>query len=355
MNNGAKTTGYEQPAVATNRNSRQNKAVDCEANEPPAEPQASLESLLKAHDYEQPTAATNMNLHKDKAVDGDTKQPPAEPQRWPEILREALNFATKLSVGLIRMLRTFVVTLAPFLSTLLVLFFLVNILRAAFESSCKIPFVPYISYPYCQSFDDRTQRVDSLENLQSQLNVVREVAGIVDHSKVPSRDKIVDHLTDFWQLTDNTIDGLGDFLQGIDRMVDSTITRNEITLRNLRNIASKRAEPASIVLQVIAVLFHTPLTAENAIRRQYLEHLDRLMAETDRLLLDSHLQDNNLKRLANIQWDIHNIIVGDNDHVTEQEQEVQGNFWAQFGGYKKLLDDYKQQAAVLQQLDVQRK
>ena len=138
-------------------------------------------------------------------------------------------------------------------------------------------------------------------------------------------------------------------------MVDSAITRNEITLRNLKNIALKRAEPASIGSQVIAVLFHTPLTAENTIRRQYLAHLDKLTAEIDMLLLDSHLQDNNLKRMANIQWDIHNVIVGDNSYVTEQEQEVQGKFWAQFGGYKNLLGDYKQQAAVLRQLDVQRK
>lgn len=45
----------------------------------------------------------------------------------------------------------------------------------------------------------------------------------------------------FWQLTDNTIDGIGDFLQGIDRMMDSAITRNEITLRNLEDIAFKSA------------------------------------------------------------------------------------------------------------------
>lgn len=137
-------------------------------------------------------------------------------------------------------------------------------------------------------------------------------------------------------------------------MVDSAITYNEITLRSLKNIASKGAGSDSIVSQVIAVLFHTPLTAENAIRRQYLEHLDKLTTEIDRLLLDSHLQDNNLKRMANIEWEIHNVIVGDNNHVTEQEQEVQGNFWAQFGGYKKLLDNYKQQAAALRQLDMQR-
>jgi hypothetical protein len=138
-------------------------------------------------------------------------------------------------------------------------------------------------------------------------------------------------------------------------MVDSAITRNEITLRNLRNIAFKRAESASIVSLFFAVLMHKPLTAEHAIRRQYLKHLDKLTAEIDRLLLDSQLQENNLKRMANIQWDIYNVIVGDNNYVTEQEQEVQGRFWALFGRYKNLLDDYKQQAAVLRQLDEQRK
>ncbi len=138
-------------------------------------------------------------------------------------------------------------------------------------------------------------------------------------------------------------------------MVDSAITRNEITLRNLKYIALERAASASIVSQVIAVLFHTPLTTENAIRTQYLEHLDKLTAEIDRLLLDTQLQGNNLKEMANIQWDIHNIIVGDNNDATKQEEEVLGRFWAQFGGYKNLLDKYKKQAAVLQQLDVQRK
>lgn len=200
--------GTNRPAVATNRNPNQDKAVDRDANEPPAEPQASPEILWKAQDHEQPTAATNMNPHKDKAVDDDTKRAPAEPQLRLEILREAQDFATKLSMGLIRMLGTLFMTLAPFLLTLLVLFFLFNILRAVFESACKTPFVPYISCPYCKSSDDRTQRFSSLENLQLRLvhvqqigasgltlpmqleyskNVVREVAGIVDHSKVPSR------------------------------------------------------------------------------------------------------------------------------------------------------------------------
>ena len=128
-------------------------------------------------------------------------------------------------------------------------------------------------------------------------------------------------------------------------MVDSAITRNEITLRSLRNIASKRA--GSIVSQVFAILMHKPLTAKNAIRREYLQHLDKLTAEIDRLLLGSQLQEKNLKRMPNIQWDIHNVIVGDNNYVTEQEQEVQGRFWALFGRHKNLLDDYKQQAAVL--------
>lgn len=59
--------------------------------------------------------------------------------------------------------------------------------------------------------------------------------------------------------------------------------------------------------------------------------------------------------MANIQWNIYYVIVADNTRVTEQEQEIQGRFWALFGRYKNLLKDYKQQAAVLQQLDEQRK
>ncbi len=321
VDNGAKTSGCEQPAVATNRNPYQDKAVDRDANEPQGEPQASPAILQKAQDYEQftavtnmnlhkdkadksdtkkplgepqalpailqkaqdyklPTTTTNINLHKDKADDGDTKKPLrepqaspailqkaqdykqltaatnnntwkplrnpralkailkkaqdykqpiaatntnlfkdkadnsdikkplAEPQRWLKILRKAQDFVTQLNMGLIRMLGTLCIMLAPLLSTLLVLFFLFNILCAAFESACKLPCVPYISYPYDQSSDDRTQRFTSLDSLQSQLlhvqqigasgltlpmqleyskNVVREVAGIVDHSKVPSR------------------------------------------------------------------------------------------------------------------------------------------------------------------------
>ena len=70
------------------------------------------------------------------------------------------------------------------------------------------PFRPYVFSSYCQSSDDSIQRFNELDNLQSRLvhvqqigasgltlpmqleyskNVVREVAGIVDHSKVPSR------------------------------------------------------------------------------------------------------------------------------------------------------------------------
>lgn len=100
---------------------------------------------------------------------------------------------------------------------------------------------------------------------------------------------------------------------------------------------------------------HKPLTAENAIRKQYLEHLDKLTAEIDRLILDSRVQEDNLRGMANIQWNIYYVIVADNTRVTEQEQEIQGRFWALFGRYKNLLKDYKQQAAVLQQLDEQRK
>src|SRR2546430_2740631 len=92
MDNDAKTSGYEQPAVATNRNPHQDKAVDSDANEPPAEPQASPEILRKAQDYEQPTADTNMNPHEDNPVDGDAIEPPAEPQASPEILRKAQDY-----------------------------------------------------------------------------------------------------------------------------------------------------------------------------------------------------------------------------------------------------------------------
>ncbi|KAF7502827.1 hypothetical protein GJ744_005020 [Endocarpon pusillum] len=370
--------GYERPITATNMTPHQDKAADGSAMEPPAEPQASPEILPKVKDYGQPTAATNMNRHHDKTVDGDNKKPRVKPQRWPEI---AQDFLTILNIGLNRMLDIFgilgtlFVTLVPLLKVL-ALFAVINIFRTAFESPCEIPLVPYTFGSYCHSSDDSIQRFNALENMQSRLlhvqelgasgltlpmqleyskNIVREVGGIVEHSKLPSRDEIVYHLTEFWQLADNTIEGISVFLNGIDRMVDSAITRNEITLRNLKNIAFKRAESAGTVSQVFAILLHKPLITENAIRKQYIEHLDRLTAEIDRVLHDSRLQEINLKGMANIQWDIHQVIVGDNNHVTVQEQEIQGRFWTLFGRYKNLLDDYKKQAAVLQQLDEQRK
>ena len=152
-----------------------------------------------------------MNPHQGKAVDRGTKKSRVKAQRWPEI---AEDFGTMLNMGLNRMLGIFgtlctlFVTLAPLLPKVLVLFALINIFHAAFESACEIPLVPYTFPSYCQSSDDRIQRFNTLENIQSRLvhvqalgasgltlpmqleynkNVVREVAGIFDHSKVPSR------------------------------------------------------------------------------------------------------------------------------------------------------------------------
>lgn len=113
---------------------------------------------------------------------------------------------------------------------------------------------------------------------------------------------MVSHLTEFWQLTDRTSDDIGDFLQGINRMTDSVITRNEFTLRNLKRIALSRTEPSSIRSRVVAVLFHSPLTVESAVRRQYIEHLDKLTGEIDTLILSSHLVEINLKQMSDLQF-----------------------------------------------------
>lgn len=160
------------------------------------------------------------------------------------------------------------------------------------------------------------------------------------------------HLTQFWQLTDTTGEEIGNFLQGIDRMMDSVITRNELTLRNLRRLA--HASPPTIGAQVWAVLVHAPLTIDDAVRRQYIEHLDRLTGDIDVLILKSHLVELNLKDMSNIQWDLHDLINGDNSDIKHKEKAVQGSFWAWFGGHQNLLEDYKQQAAVLKGLDGQR-
>ena len=137
--------GYERPIPATNINAQQDKAIDGDAIESPAEPQASPEILRKAQDYGQPTPATNMNPHQGKAVDRGTKKSRVKAQRWPEI---AEDFGKMLNMGLNRMLGIFgtlctlFVTLAPLLPKVLVLFALINIFHAAFESACEIPLVP---------------------------------------------------------------------------------------------------------------------------------------------------------------------------------------------------------------------
>lgn len=169
------------------------------------------------------------------------------------------------------------------------------------------------------------------------------------------RDKIVGHMNDFWQLTDVTGEGIGDFLQGIDRMVDSVITRNELTLRNLKRIAISRSVSRSIASQVAAVLFHTPLTAVDAARRQYLQHLDSLTSDIDSLILEAQILDLNLKNMANLQWDIRRLIVGDRAEVAQNYNEVQSRFWTWFGAHQDLLQDYRQQANILEGLDQQQK
>lgn len=116
MGNDVKTSGHEQSAVNSNRNSHQDKIVDSDTNEPPLAPQRKLKVRpaaqgkvvdgntkkpqgepqrgpeIRNKGYERPIAATNMNPHQDKAVDGNAVEPPAEPQASPEILPKVKDY-----------------------------------------------------------------------------------------------------------------------------------------------------------------------------------------------------------------------------------------------------------------------
>lgn len=163
--------------------------------------------------------------------------------------------------------------------------------------------------------------------------------------------QITSQLTDFYQLADTTGENLSSFLAGVDRMMDSVIVTNERTLRSLRRLA--HTTPPSISSQALAVLIGTDITTSGAVRTHYLSHLSKLKGDIDGLILHAQLVAQNLRDLETITWTIKGIATGDKQDIANEKKEVQGRFWAWFGGYGDLLAGFEEQRVVLRGLDTQ--
>lgn len=135
------------------------------------------------------------------------------------------------------------------------------------------------------------------------------------------RTKKVSQLTNFWQLAQSTGDDIGNIVQGINRLMDSAITRNEIMLRKLHTFVASRGQSASLEWQLFAILFQRPLTLNQAIRQKYLNHLDKLTSMIDVLLARFQYIEIKLKDMFELQFDLHHLIIGDGDTVEDQKKD----------------------------------
>lgn len=131
-------------------------------------------------------------------------------------------------------------------------------------------------------------------------------------------------------------------------MLDSVITSNDYTLLKLQKVQKLQASRS---MQVVAVLFNRPLNYHEAVREEYVQHLETIKNRITVLLVTSVTVRDGLRQLSDIQFGIRDVVVGD-EHVIEERKDQLKAQW--FRQNTRSLNKFEKLLQILKVLDQQR-
>lgn len=275
------------------------------------------------------------------------------------------------------------------------LMFLQNLLTssiyAAVSPICRIPGVSFLNLPPCRyvshSVDTPTisagasapVEFDALMKTQSQFEdiltesatgvslpldmkrseaSIRDLRGIVEYSKLPSRAEIL------WEF-DGFVDGartasydLQRFNSHVGRGVDIVLSTARWTRRVLDDMAIKQSSrgaiPAFIQDRLLAP-FKPVQFSEAMLLDQYIAHTRVVSDEIARLLDEAQALLLVLQNLEDRLDVIQSIAVRDNIIAQAGKDEILSRLWTSLGGYRKELGQFDKNLALLEQVGRYRK
>ncbi|KAI1821147.1 hypothetical protein F4861DRAFT_485636 [Xylaria intraflava] len=304
----------------------------------------------------------------------------------PEMIFDSLAWVLSVIGMAFRMLRG----LAALVLALYVVGVIATISRnriAHFTSSalrpiCRFPGVSHLDLPFCT--DDpgpagpkaTSQPIEfsELMNVQSLIEMVaedsaskvslplemkqteasvRDLRTMVKYSELPVRDELVYEFDGYIEAVRRASRDLQSFNTQVESVVDSLISINRWTSRNLDTISANQNFLSQGFNWLLAP-FQPGIYDEGAILDKYIEHIALVSDEIEKLILRAEATLSHLYRAENHVHSLQDHAVRGKIMVNEQRNEVFWDLWTLVGANTRRLHNLKGQLSLLRQVEGQR-
>ncbi|QIW98282.1 hypothetical protein AMS68_003800 [Peltaster fructicola] len=258
-------------------------------------------------------------------------------------------------------------------------------LYSALSPLCRLPMVPYLNLPFCESylsgeihgpaeFDKLMQAQAQFEDVLSSsahgvmlpLDMKRSEAGIrdvrevVQYSSLPSRNELVFEFGNFIEGARQAGLDLSRFNMRIGHAVDRILSTNRWTLQVIEGVADHDASRGSITgfisdnLNVFAP-FQTVALSRDTLLDQYLRHTSAVEEQVLVLIENAELLLRDLEHLDNRLDVIASIVARDGITVEGNKEALFATLWTKLGGNRLTVAKLEKQLKLLREVGQYRK
>ncbi|KAK4648577.1 uncharacterized protein QC761_111440 [Podospora bellae-mahoneyi] len=262
-------------------------------------------------------------------------------------------------------------------------------LAVSLSPLCRLPGVSYLNVPFCgpnKSEDDKPANVDfdSLVDAQSLLEQVlertvegvtlpldikrseasiRDLRTIVRHSNLKGKQELVLEFDGYIDTVRSVVHELSSFNVHVGSTVDSVISMNRWTARQLDtlegdNVLKPRIENndpwLSQMVEWVLSPFQPVVFTEDHLKDTYLRHASHVQDRIASLILEAQTVLSSLTKAEDHLEIIHEVAHRSTEEVKTSRQDILYTLWTLVGANNQKLKDFKSQLSVLGQIETQR-
>ncbi|KAF1944621.1 hypothetical protein EJ02DRAFT_501278 [Clathrospora elynae] len=187
---------------------------------------------------------------------------------------------------------------------------------------------------------------------------IRDLRTLVRYSRLPSRKELDNEFEYFVQTANEASVDLSRYNSRIGAAMDRVIATNTWTMNVIQGISEKETSIGAVsrvVNSMAGAFVAPPLTLQQRIFDQYVLHVGKNKEEITRLIEQAQALLLVLNNLDGRLGTIFEIATGDDQTITQNQEELLGSLWTKLGGNRSDVKANRKSLNLLQNISAYRK
>ncbi|KAI9155080.1 hypothetical protein HJFPF1_07647 [Paramyrothecium foliicola] len=189
---------------------------------------------------------------------------------------------------------------------------------------------------------------------------LRNLKGLINFTKLPSRQELVSKLEDYLDLADEVVDDFNAFSSKCSSLVEGVIILNRYTLDRVEQLAAREDRiQGSLALQLSTWVSHMLFpfsvdTTEEKIAARYMDHLSRAIEYVDEVMMMAISLNTKLQDGRGYLHDIQRLTTDESDKIKAEREDFLEYLWNVVTGVAPPGRVNAKQLPLLQSISSQR-